>query len=72
MKLKLDENLGHRIAEFFRAVEHDAVTVKGQGLAGHPDRRIFEEYQQGGRVTMAKLPWTPWRLMNSDGRRLCD
>jgi predicted nuclease of predicted toxin-antitoxin system len=46
MKLKLDENLGHRIAEFFRAAGHDAVTVKGQGLAGHPDRRIFDECQQ--------------------------
>jgi len=49
MKLKLDENLGHRIAEFFRAAGHDAVTVKGQGLAGYPDRRIFDECQQEGR-----------------------
>lgn len=54
MKLKLDENLGHRIAELFHAAGHDAVTVKGQGLAGHPDRRIFDECQQEGRclVTM--------------------
>lgn len=49
MKLKLDENLGHRIAQFFRAAGHDAVTVKEQGLAGHPDRRIFDESQQEGR-----------------------
>jgi predicted nuclease of predicted toxin-antitoxin system len=49
MKLKLDENLGRRVAELFRAAGHDTVTVKGQGLAGHPDRRIFDECQLEGR-----------------------
>ena len=49
MKLKLDENIGHRIAALFRVAGHDAVTVKGQGLSGHPDRRIFDECQQEGR-----------------------
>jgi predicted nuclease of predicted toxin-antitoxin system len=52
MKLKLDENLGRRVADLFRAAGHDAVTVRGQGLAGHPDRRIFDECQREGRCLL--------------------
>lgn len=37
MKLKLDENLGNRGAELFRAAGHDVATVVEQNLISTPD-----------------------------------
>ncbi len=42
MKFKLDENLGSRAQELFRAGGHDVLTVRDQRLQGCPDRRLFE------------------------------
>lgn len=41
MKLKLDENLGHRGAELFNAAGHDSSTVAQQGLLGADDRTLI-------------------------------
>jgi len=41
MKIKLDENLGQRGAELFRAAGHDVATVPGQGLCSASDRELI-------------------------------
>jgi predicted nuclease of predicted toxin-antitoxin system len=41
MKLKLDENLGQRGAEVFRAAGHDVATVAGQNLASASDDQVI-------------------------------
>jgi predicted nuclease of predicted toxin-antitoxin system len=41
MKLKLDENLGDRGAEMFRAAGHEVATVPGQKLTSAPDARVI-------------------------------
>jgi predicted nuclease of predicted toxin-antitoxin system len=42
MKFKLDENLGRRCVDLFRAAGHDAITVAEQHLAGAPDTTVIE------------------------------
>jgi predicted nuclease of predicted toxin-antitoxin system len=42
LRLKLDENLGHRIAELFRDAGHDVSTVHEQGLMGASDDALYE------------------------------
>jgi predicted nuclease of predicted toxin-antitoxin system len=41
VRLKLDENLGHRGAELFRQTGHDVVTVPEQ-VCGAPDRDLIK------------------------------
>lgn len=45
MKLKLDENLGNRGAEMFRAAGHDVATVFEQGLTSAPDPEVIAACQ---------------------------
>ncbi|MCL4207158.1 MAG: DUF5615 family PIN-like protein [Pirellulaceae bacterium] len=45
MKLKLDENLGVRGAELFRAAGHDVATVSEQQLASASDREVVTACQ---------------------------
>ena len=45
MNLKLDENLGQRIARQLADVGHDVTTVAGEGLSGSPDE-VVQEVQQ--------------------------
>ncbi|MEQ8973215.1 MAG: DUF5615 family PIN-like protein [Coleofasciculus sp. C1-SOL-03] len=42
MKLKLDENLGSRIATLLRSAGHDVATVPGQGLSSTADTQLIE------------------------------
>ncbi|MFV1968094.1 MAG: DUF5615 family PIN-like protein [Pirellulaceae bacterium] len=41
MKLKLDENLGERGAEMFRAAGHEVATVPEQNLTSAPDPQVI-------------------------------
>jgi predicted nuclease of predicted toxin-antitoxin system len=50
MKLKLDENLSHSVAELCRTAGHDVATVRDQGLHGAPDEQVFEISAREGRV----------------------
>lgn len=42
MKFKLDENFGTRTQQLFRAVGHDVLTVRDQGLHSCPDKHLYE------------------------------
>jgi Domain of unknown function (DUF5615) len=43
LKLKLDENLGQRLAELFEAAGHDTATVRGQQLFGAADSDLIAD-----------------------------
>ena len=42
MRLKLDENLGVRTAEFLRSAGHDVTTVPSQNLYSSSDKNLLE------------------------------
>ena len=42
MRLKLDENLGARIAELFRLADHNVATVPEQRLSSSTDKKLLE------------------------------
>ena len=42
MKIKLDENIGHRGAEFLRLAGHDVMTVRDQNIQGASGETSFE------------------------------
>jgi predicted nuclease of predicted toxin-antitoxin system len=50
LRIKLDENLGVRTAETFRAAGHEVANVEEQGLRSAPDPRIFAVCAEEGRV----------------------
>jgi len=50
LKLKLDENLGKRLAEMFRAAGHDAATVPEQRMSGAADIEIIARCRDEGRA----------------------
>ena len=41
MKIKLDENVPHRLSPVLTALGHDVRTVADQGLTGHSDDEIW-------------------------------
>ena len=45
MRIKLDENLGDRLAEIFRQHGHDVATVPKEGLTSAADRALIETCQ---------------------------
>ena len=49
MRLKLDENLGWRIAESLRDAGHDVATVRDEELGGADDDALFARCLQEGR-----------------------
>jgi predicted nuclease of predicted toxin-antitoxin system len=50
LKLKLDENLGKRLAEQFRAAGHDAATVPAQQMSGACDFDLITRCREEGRA----------------------
>jgi len=46
MRVKLDENLGHRVQELFRQASHDVATVAAEGLSSATDRDVIEVCQR--------------------------
>ncbi len=42
MKLKLDENLGHRALAILHGAGHDVTTVPQQNISGIPDRDLID------------------------------
>lgn len=50
MRIKLDENLGSRIAELFRSAGHDVATVYEQELTSAPDSWVFSACLKESRV----------------------
>jgi len=52
MLLKLDENLDCRLADELRALQHDADTVKGEGLGGRDDPDVLAATRGAGRVLL--------------------
>ena len=41
MKIKLDENIGHRGVDLLTSAGHDVMTVRDQHLQGTPDENLF-------------------------------
>lgn len=67
MKLKLDENLGQRGAELFRAGGHDVATVWEQNLTSASDRQVIAASHSEGRCLVTldlnfsnPLRFPPW------------
>ncbi len=50
MKLKLDENIGHRGHELLTAFGHDVSTVRDHNLSGATDERLFSICVAEGRA----------------------
>ena len=46
MRVKLDENLGHRVQELLRRASHDVATVAAEGLSSATDRDVIEVCQR--------------------------
>ena len=49
MRFKLDENLGTRTQEIFRAAGHEVQTVLSEGLQGCSDQHLYEVCCMEGR-----------------------
>jgi predicted nuclease of predicted toxin-antitoxin system len=49
LRIKVDEDLPSQIAERLRGVGHDVETVRGQGLGGAKDARVWHAVQADGR-----------------------
>jgi len=50
LKLKLDENLGKRLAELFQAAGYDTATVPGQRMSGAADSDLIKRCHDEGRA----------------------
>jgi predicted nuclease of predicted toxin-antitoxin system len=50
LKLKLDENLGQRLAELFEAAGHHTATVGGQQMFGAADADLIARCRDEGRA----------------------
>jgi predicted nuclease of predicted toxin-antitoxin system len=53
MRVKLDENLGLRTAERFRAAGHDVATVRDQAMCSCSDRHLIATCRDEGRCLVS-------------------
>ena len=67
MKLKLDENLGERGADIFRAAGHEVTTVPQQQLTSAPDQQLIAACHRAQRCLVTldldfsnPLRYPPW------------
>ena len=54
MKIKLDENLPHRLVPLLSALGHDVHSVFIEDLAGHPDSAIWATAQRESRFLITQ------------------
>ena len=54
MKIKLDENLPHRLADALNDLSHEVHTVYDERLIGHPDKEIWEAAQEESRFLITQ------------------
>jgi len=54
MKIKLDENLPHRLATLLKNLGHDIHTVHEEQLVGHADGEIWEVAQKDSRFLITQ------------------
>jgi uncharacterized protein with PIN domain len=57
VKLKLDENLGRRIAELLRLAGHDVTTVPSQNLYSSSDKALLETCRVEKRCLVTTYPY---------------
>jgi len=50
LKLKLDENLGKRVADLFQAAGNDTATVPGERMSGAADSELIKRCHSEGRA----------------------
>ena len=46
MKIKLDENLPHRLATLLKNFGHEVHTLHEESLSGHSDKEVWEAAQK--------------------------
>jgi predicted nuclease of predicted toxin-antitoxin system len=54
MKIKLDENIPHRLAGILQGMGHEVDTVQEEGLAGRDDASVWENARQQGRFLITQ------------------
>jgi predicted nuclease of predicted toxin-antitoxin system len=54
MRIKLDENIPYRLAEFLKQIGHDVDTVYEEGLNGNTDEAIWEAVKQNDRFLITQ------------------
>jgi Domain of unknown function (DUF5615) len=54
MKIQLDENLPHRLANLSQGLGHDTSTVHGEQLIGHTDNEIWQAARKESRFLIAQ------------------
>ena len=54
MRIKLDENVPHRLVEPLAALSHDVDTVADEGLLGAPDLGVWEAAQREQRFLITQ------------------
>lgn len=54
MKIKLDENIPHRLAGILIDMGHDVDTVPEEGLAGYDDASVWNNARREGRLLITQ------------------
>lgn len=54
MKVKLDENLSHRLLDVLRQSGHDGCSVQDQGLKGADDLTVWAHANEEGRLLITQ------------------